>query len=135
MPVSVFLPIRQAVRDGIVKKGNTTPNFMYNEHATWTSDSWGYTNLRFWPIDDKKITFFAYAPYESKPEVGTDQKITLSGQNAKGAPTITFEVKTSNNWKDMIDLVTDCHYCHNKTKLMKVIRGRFSSSLVTYLPK
>ena len=63
----------------------------------------------FWPIDDKKITFFAYAPYESKPEVGTDQKITLSGQNAKGAPTITFEVKTSNNWKDMIDLVTDCH--------------------------
>lgn len=47
---------------------------MYNEHATWTSDSWGYTNLRFWPIDDKKITFFAYAPYESKPEVGTDQK-------------------------------------------------------------
>lgn len=91
------------------EKGNTTPNFMYNEHATWTSDSWGYTNLRFWPIDDKKITFFAYAPYESKPEVGTDQKITLSGQNAKGAPTITFEVKTSNNWKDMIDLVTDCH--------------------------
>ena len=91
------------------EKGNTTPNFMYNEHATWTSDSWGYTNLRFWPIDDKKITFFAYAPYESKPEVGTDQKITLSGQNAKGATTITFEVKTSNNWKDMIDLVTDCH--------------------------
>ena len=37
------------------------------------------------------------------------KKITLSGQNAKGAPTITFEVKTSNNWKDMIDLVTDCH--------------------------
>ena len=31
------------------EKGNTTPNFMYNEHATWTSDSWGYTNLRFWP--------------------------------------------------------------------------------------
>ena len=40
------------------EKASTTPDFMYNEHATWTSDSWGYTNLRFWPIDDKKITFF-----------------------------------------------------------------------------
>jgi len=47
-------------------------------------------------------------------EVGTDQKITLSGQNAKGAPTITFEVKTSNNWKDMIDLGNRLPYCHTR---------------------
>ncbi|WMI95397.1 fimbrillin family protein [Bacteroides fragilis] len=92
------------------EKENKTPEFMYNAHATWTgessSGSWGYTPLRFWPADNNKITFFAYAPYESKPEDGTDPKIILSGQSDKGAPTITFEVNTE--WKDMVDLVTDC---------------------------
>ena len=87
------------------EKGSTTPDFMYNEHATWTTDSWGYTTSRFWPADDKKITFFAYAPYESKPMDGTDQKITLSAQSLAGAPTITFEVNT--DWGKMVDLVTD----------------------------
>lgn len=90
------------------EKASTTPDFMYNEHATWTSGSWGYASLRFWPTNDDKITFFAYAPYESNPGEGTDQKIILSAQSDKEAPKITFEVKTSNNWKDMVDLVTDC---------------------------
>lgn len=90
------------------EKTSTTPDFMYNEHATWTSGSWGYASLRFWPTNDDKITFFAYAPYESNPGEGTDQKIILSAQSDKEAPKITFEVKTSNNWKDMVDLVTDC---------------------------
>lgn len=90
------------------EKTSTTPDFMYNEHATWTSGSWGYASLRFWPTNDDKITFFAYAPYESKPGEGADQKITLSAQSDKDAPQITFEVKTSNNWKDLVDLVTDC---------------------------
>ena len=49
--------------------GNTTPHFMYNEHATWTSDCWGYIYFRFWPIDDQFISFFAYAPYVSFPAV------------------------------------------------------------------
>ena len=30
-----------------------------------------------------KITFFAYAPYESNPGEGTDQKIILSAQSDK----------------------------------------------------
>ncbi len=89
------------------EKASTTPDFMYNEHATWTSGSWGYASLRFWPMMIR-ITFFAYAPYESNPGEGTDQKIILSAQSDKEAPKITFEVKTSNNWKDMVDLVTDC---------------------------
>ena len=90
------------------EKASTAPDFMYNEHATWTSDRWGYTSLRFWPTNDDKITFFAYAPYESKPGEGTDEKIILSAQSENDAPKITFEIKTSNDWKDMVDLVTDC---------------------------
>lgn len=65
------------------EKTSTTPDFMYNEHATWTSGSWGYASLRFWPTNDDKITFFAYAPYESNPGEGTDQKIILSAQSDK----------------------------------------------------
>ena len=72
------------------EKASTTPDFMYNEHATWTSGSWGYASLRFWPTNDDKITFFAYAPYESNPGEGTDQKIILSAQSDKEAPKIVI---------------------------------------------
>ena len=78
-----ILPIKQARKDGIVRKRVQHPDFMYNEHATWTSGSWGYASLRFWPTNDDKITFFAYAPYESNPGEGTDQKIILSAQSDK----------------------------------------------------
>lgn len=87
------------------EKASTKPEFMYNEHATWVTDSWSYTTSpRFWPLNDDKITFFAYAPYDAD---GTGKGITLSAQTENGAPKITFEVKTSNDWKDMVDLVVD----------------------------
>ena len=93
------------------EKASTAPDFMYNEHATWTTGSpgsWSYENTpRFWPTNGDKLTFFVYAPYESAPSAGTNQNITLSGQSEHNAPKITFEVKTSNSWKDMVDLVTD----------------------------
>lgn len=92
-------------------KTNAKPEFMYNEHATWTNGSpgsWSYPSAPlFWPSNTDKITFFAYAPYESAPSVGTNKKITLSAKTKEGAPEITFEVKTSNDWKDMVDLVVD----------------------------
>lgn len=90
------------------KKTGAKPEFMYNEHATWTSGSWSYTNAPlFWPTNTDKITFFAYAPYESAPDAGTNKKIILSAKTKTGAPEITFEVKTTNDWKDMVDLVVD----------------------------
>ncbi len=92
-------------------KTNAKPEFMYNEHATWTNGSpgsWSYPSAPlFWPTNSDKITFFAYAPYESAPDAGTNNKITLSAKTKEGAPEITFEVKTSNDWKDMVDLVVD----------------------------
>lgn len=92
----------------------TAPSFLYNEHGTWNttggsgSGGWEYTNTRFWPTNSDKITFFAYAPYETAPDAGTNKGITLSGNNMQGPPHIEFEVKNSNNWNDMVDLVTDC---------------------------
>ena len=57
---------------------DNTPNFMYNQHVTYTTPSWIYSPLKYWPnetgsnnIDDngarsgklERLTFFAYAPY------------------------------------------------------------------------
>ena len=54
------------------------PDFMYNQHVTYTTPSWIYSPLKYWPnetgsnnIDDngarsgklERLTFFAYAPY------------------------------------------------------------------------
>ena len=57
-----------------------TPDFMFNEHVTWTAASgWGYSPLKYWPNETIKdsqsgpatsaaadrLSFFAYAPYVS----------------------------------------------------------------------
>ena len=104
-----FLAYKTA--DGWSTSGSAaTPDFLYNEHGTWTAGnpagSWGYTNTRFWPTNEDKISFFAYAPYEASPTNGSSKGITLSDQSAKGAPTLEFALKTTNDWKDMVDLVT-----------------------------
>lgn len=98
--------------DWSTKGDNAQPDFLYNEHGTWTAGvptgSWGYTNIRFWPTNTTdKISFFAYAPYEASPADGSNKGITLSAQTAKGAPTLDFALITTNSWKDMVDLVTD----------------------------
>lgn len=98
--------------DWSTKGSEATPDFLYNEHGTWTAGaptgSWGYDNIRFWPTNTTdKISFFAYAPYEASPTDGSNKGITLSAQTAKGAPTLDFALTTTNNWKDMVDLVTD----------------------------
>lgn len=56
------------------------PDFMYNQHVTYTTPSWIYSPLKYWPnetgsnnIDGngarsgkmERLTFFAYAPYVS----------------------------------------------------------------------
>lgn len=87
-----------------------TPNFLYNEKGTWTAEpgSWGYEQIRFWPTNaTDKITFFAYAPYESSPTDGKYKGITLSGDNVNGAPYLDFAVN-KDDWTKMVDLVTDC---------------------------
>lgn len=85
------------------EKATVTPDFMYNVQATWSTDSWGYNTIRFWPTNEDKVSFFAYAPYQAQN--AADKKTTLSAQSEAGAPKLTFEVNTS--WKDMVDLVTD----------------------------
>jgi hypothetical protein len=51
-----------------------TPNFMYNQHVEFTSPSWTYSPVKYWPNefgtnaasdDTDKVSFFAYAPFVS----------------------------------------------------------------------
>lgn len=53
---------------------SATPNFMYNENVTWSTDKWVYAPVKYWPNefgngalsdDVDKVSFFAYAPYVS----------------------------------------------------------------------
>lgn len=80
------------------------PNFMYNQQVKWASSAWGYTPVKYWPnTEGDKISFFAYAPYESAPTTGTSKGVVLSAVTATSYPTITFTVKS--NASEMIDLV------------------------------
>lgn len=80
------------------------PNFMYNQQVKWATSAWGYTPVKYWPnTDGDKISFFAYAPYEAAPTVGTNKGVVLSAVTTTNYPTITFTVKS--NASDMIDLV------------------------------
>lgn len=79
------------------------PNFMYNPKVAH-SGFWVYSPRRFWPKNTTdKITFFAYAPYESAPDAGTNKGIVLS-KTAAGNPKIDFTLKAADS---MVDLVTD----------------------------
>lgn len=84
--------------------GTTKPNFMYNQKVTWSSSTWNYTPVKYWPnTEGDKISFFGYAPYEDAPTTGTNNGVVLSAATATGYPTITFTVK--DNASDMVDLV------------------------------
>lgn len=109
---------------------SATPNIMYNEHVYYSSAAWKYDDTKFWPTNTDKISFFAYAPYESAPDLGTDKKIKLSAATKTGAPTIEFEVNTE--LTNMVDLVTDNT---QKDKTSSDNTGKVSFSLKHVLTK
>jgi len=94
---------------------STTPNFMYNQQVTWSSDHWTYTPVKYWPNDNypadnsgatgsqthSYVSFFAYAPYfdpSSRPASGVTD---IGANNVSGAPTVTY------TWAADADLLYD----------------------------
>jgi hypothetical protein len=70
---------------------STTPNFMYNQQVTWSSDHWTYTPVKYWPnADGEKVSFFAYAPY-------TSNTTGFSTNTDAGAPIISYTWEASND--------------------------------------
>ena len=103
---------------------STPPNFMYNQLVTYAdaSSSWQYSPVKYWPNDNQPaddtgatgsqehnyVSFFAYAPYDD----GTS--LTLSGNDATGAPTIGYTWVNNTDPASQADLlyatpVTDCY--------------------------
>lgn len=86
---------------------NDTPNFMYNQRVTWSTDRWTYTPLKYWPNEHGSdesdgrtdhLSFFAYAPY-----LKGDARLNFSANNAKGDPTVTYT--TPNDLGQCLDVL------------------------------
>ncbi len=57
----------------------TSPNFMYNEQVTYSTDKWTYSPVKYWPNNEgDMVSFFAYAPYNTSSITDTDNgKLTI----------------------------------------------------------
>lgn len=96
---------------------STAPGFMHNQLVKWnaTDSKWTYTPVKYWPNNpNDKISFFAYAPYESSWQNGGNVGVTVSAATEKGIPYIDFKLKEEENLQKMVDLVvakqTDMSY-------------------------
>lgn len=81
-------------------KTSAKANFMYNQKVT-SSDgtTWAYNPVKYWPMDNEKITFFAYAPHSTL----SNGKITFDAVGTMtAAPKVKFELDAVDK---MIDLV------------------------------
>ena len=61
-------------------------NFMNNEEVKYGTNSWEYSPVKYWPNESQdKLTFFAYAPYQSNRNASSTQV---------GDPILTIDVDT-----------------------------------------
>lgn len=91
----------------------STPNFMNNQQITSTDNgaSWTYTPVKYWPNNPgEKVSFFAYAPYESD----TYEAVQLQSTTTPGTPTVTYIVNT--DCDKHVDLLYSNTDNTNKTK-------------------
>lgn len=87
-------------------KTTVTPSFMHNQMVEWKNNAWTYSPVKYWPNrSGDKISFFAYAPYESNWQNGTKAGVSLSPATEAGIPYIDFTLKNKDNLKKMVDLV------------------------------
>lgn len=74
-------------------EGKFAPNFMYNQSVTYNYDSsvWSYNPIKYWPNEElDKVTFFAYAPYESSTN---RVKGSYTANTAEGLPQVWMKLK------------------------------------------
>lgn len=89
-------------------KATTAPGFMHNQKVAWNSskNAWTYSPTKYWPNNkNDKISFFAYAPYESAWQSGTKAGVIVCDATTQGIPYITFKLKEGNDLPKMVDLV------------------------------
>lgn len=94
--------------------------YLYNEDVQFSMplDTWDYTNKRFWPADDAKLSFFALAN-------GGQNLDTEHTKTAAGAPVYTFDCPA--RFENQIDLLAAQDL--NKAKTANQIRFNFQHML------
>ncbi len=68
------------------------PNFMFNQEVHHANSAYTYSPTRFWPDVSKRITFWAYSPYNASASLfkaGTGNAYT---NNTQGLPDVSFTV-------------------------------------------
>ncbi|MBQ7414160.1 MAG: hypothetical protein IJV09_01835 [Prevotella sp.] len=104
-------------------EATATPNFMYNQQVTYSTDHWTYSPVKYWPNDNQPadgsgatgsqahsyVSFFAYAPYSGAGLT------SLSGNTATEAPTVGY------TWVNNVDPDSqgDLLYATPQTNLTK----------------
>ncbi len=88
--------------------GGYTPDFMYNQSVVYNSalGTWSYDPIKYWPNEEQdKVTFFAYAPYQTYSEdgIGNGVKASYTANDAEGLPQIKFYLQKEA--ADMVDFV------------------------------
>lgn len=94
-------------------KTTVTPSFMHNQMVKWDATggatgtgAWTYSPVKYWPNrENDRISFFAYAPYETAWATGTKAGVVVSAATEKGIPYIDFTLKGESKLKEMVDLV------------------------------
>lgn len=126
------------------------PNFMYNEHVSYSSPSWSYSPVKYWPnestsganIDGSnagtahenggKLSFFAYAPYTA---IGTQTEgiTNFSSNTTSGDPIVTYVVPAALG--DFVDLLWGTTGTNGVTVLNAAQNGVSSNGSGNYYEK
>lgn len=65
--------------------GTQSPNYIDNEQATKTGETYGFNPVHVWPGNAYQMAFFAYAPYDETGQIFNE---------TTGAPTLDYTVPT-----------------------------------------
>lgn len=65
--------------------GTQSPNYIDNEQATKTGETYGFNPVHVWPGNAYQMAFFAYAPYDETGQIFDE---------TTGAPTLAYTVPT-----------------------------------------
>lgn len=65
--------------------GTQSPNYIDNEQATKTGETYGFNPVHVWPGNAYRMAFFAYAPYDETGKIFNEKT---------GAPTLAYTVPT-----------------------------------------
>ncbi len=81
------------LQDGGESIDYLAPDFMYNEHLSYTGGAWSYSPIKYWPtMSNDKIHFFAYWPYS-----GDDNRISHHTSNTDvGYPQLSYNSPDAN---------------------------------------